>query len=160
MKIGVMRSNLAAPLHLGLGHSKANQLGQDLPENYKPLVGSAAEAMRDWLGALRAARITSGPIFRRVLAGDRMGTPLGAEGVRFIVKARCAAAGLDRRFSAHSLRSGFVTEAGLCDMQIGEAMAMTGRLPVGGDPSQQGGQHAGYAAAEGRIGRGSTGLRQ
>ncbi|MEB0060367.1 integrase, partial [Variovorax sp. LG9.2] len=25
-----------------LGHSKSNQLGQDLPENYKPLVGSAA----------------------------------------------------------------------------------------------------------------------
>ena len=36
-----------------------------MPENYKPLVGSAAEAMRDWIGALRAAKITSGPIFRR-----------------------------------------------------------------------------------------------
>ena len=43
------------------------------------------------------------------------------------------------------------TEAGLRDMPIGEAMAMTGRLPVGGDPSQQGGQHAGYAAAEGTV---------
>ena len=101
-----------------------------VPENYKPLVGSAAEAMRDWIGALRAAKISSGPIFRRVLAGDRMGTPLGAEGVRFIVKSRCAAAGLDGRFSAHSLRSGFVTEAGLRDMPIGEAMAMTGHRTV------------------------------
>ena len=113
-----------------LGHSKANQLGQDLPENYKPLVGSAAQAMRTWIGALRAAKITTGPIFRRVLAGDRMGAPLGAEGVRFIVKARCAAAGLEGRFSAHSLRSGFVTEAGLRDMPIGEAMAMTGHRTV------------------------------
>ncbi|MEB0060114.1 hypothetical protein [Variovorax sp. LG9.2] len=125
-----MRSNLAAPLHLCLGHSKANQLGQDLPENYKPLVGSAAEAMRDWLGALRAAKITSGPTFRRVMAGDRIGAPLGAEGVRFIVRSRCAAVGLDGRFSAHSLRSDFVTEAGLRDVPMGEAMAMTGYRTV------------------------------
>ena len=55
-----------------------------------------------------------------------MGAPLGAEGVRFVVKARCAAAGLEGRISAHSLRSGFVTEAGLLVMAIGEAMAMTG----------------------------------
>ena len=43
---------------------------------------------------------------------------------------RCAAAGLDGRFSAHSLRSGFVTEAGLRDMPVGEAMAMTGHRTV------------------------------
>ena len=36
----------------------------------------------------------SRPLHTKNLAGDRMGTPLGAEGVRFIVKARCAAAGL------------------------------------------------------------------
>ena len=46
------------------------------------------------------------------------------------MKARCAAAGLEGRFSAHSLRSGFVTEAGLRDMPIGEAMAMTGHRTV------------------------------
>ncbi|WP_409054824.1 hypothetical protein [Variovorax sp. GrIS 2.14] len=57
-----------------------------------------------------------------------MGAPLGAEGVRFIVKARCAAAGLEGRFSAHSLRSDFVTEADLRDMPIGE-MAATSGLP-------------------------------
>lgn len=74
--------------------------------------------------------ITTGPISWQVLAADRMGAPLGAEGVRFIVKARCAAAGLEGRFSAHSLRSGFVTEAGLRDMPIGEAMAMTGHRTV------------------------------
>ena len=72
----------------------------------------------------------SRPLHTKNLAGDRMGTPMGAEGVRFIVKARCAAAGLEGRFSAHSLRSGFVTEAGLRDMPIGEAMAMTGHLTV------------------------------
>ena len=61
--------------------------------------------MRTWIAALRAAKITTGPIFWRVLAGDRTGAPLGTEGMRFIVKARCAAAGLEGRFSAHSLRS-------------------------------------------------------
>ena len=47
-----------------------------------------------------------------------MGAPLGAEDVRFIVKAPCAAAGLEGRFSVHSLRSGFVTEAGLREMPM------------------------------------------
>ena len=61
-----------------------------------------------------------------------MGAPLGAEGERFIVKARCVAAveGLGARFLADSLRSGFVTEAGPRDMPVGEAMAMTGHRTV------------------------------
>ena len=76
--------------------------------------------------------ITTGPISWQVLAADRMGAPLGAEGERFIVKARCVAAveGLGARFLADSLRSGFVTEAGPRDMPVGEAMAMTGHRTV------------------------------
>lgn len=47
--------------------------------------------------------------------------------VRKIVKARCALAGLSEElYSAHSLRSGFVTEAGRRRMPAADAMAMTG----------------------------------
>jgi hypothetical protein len=60
-----------------------------------------------------------------------MGKKLGTEGlsgtaVRDIVKARCALAGVGEDFSADSLRSGFVTEAGRQNMPLQETMAMTG----------------------------------
>jgi integrase len=46
--------------------------------------------------------------------------------IRKIVKQSCLQAGLVGDFSAHSLRSGFVTEAGLRRMDTADAMAMTG----------------------------------
>ena len=42
------------------------------------------------------------------------------------MKARCALAGVGDDFTAHSLRSGFVTEAGRQNMPLQETMAMTG----------------------------------
>lgn len=109
-----------------LGRSKTNPEAEDRPEDHKPLEGEAAVALDDWLRALRAAQITTGPIFRRVSTAGRIGVPLTSEGVRSIVKARCAAAELPGSYSAHSLRSGFVTEAGRRDLSAGVAMAMTG----------------------------------
>jgi integrase len=50
--------------------------------------------------------------------------------VRDIVKERCALAGIEGRFSAHSLRAGFVTEAGKQNMPLPETMAMTGHQSV------------------------------
>ena len=47
-----------------------------------------------------------------------------------IVQARCALAGVEGEFSAHSLRSGFVTEAGRQNMPLAETMAMTGHQSV------------------------------
>ncbi|MBT2300989.1 hypothetical protein J7E70_10990 [Variovorax paradoxus] len=46
--------------------------------------------------------------------------------MRDIVKERGALAGVGDNFSAHSLRSGFVTEAGRQNMPLQETMAMTG----------------------------------
>ena len=45
-------------------------------------------------------------------------------------KERCALAGIEGRFSAHSLRAGFVTEAGKQNMPLPETMAMTGHQSV------------------------------
>lgn len=104
--------------------SKTNQSGVDRPENLKPVVGPAGAALAQWL---QAAGISEGPIFRRIFRNGRVGdaalTPLS---VNNIVKERCALAGIEGNFSAHSLRSGFVTEAGRQSMALVDTMAMTG----------------------------------
>jgi integrase len=110
-----------------LAFSKTNQSGVDQPENHKPVAGIAGEALTQWL---QISKITSGPIFRRIRKGGHLGEALSPAAVRDIVKARCALAGIEGDFSAHSLRSGFVTEAGRQNIPLAETMAMTGHHSV------------------------------
>lgn len=110
-----------------LVHSKTNQAGRDKPENDKPLLGTAATAMTDWL---QVSGIVEGPIFRQVRKGGQLGPALAGAAVRDIVKHRSDLAGIDGDFSAHSLRSGFITEAGRRNMPLAETMAMTGHQSV------------------------------
>ncbi|WP_315531485.1 site-specific integrase [Delftia acidovorans] len=110
-----------------LAHSKTNQSGRDAPENHKPVTGRAAQALADWL---RAAAIQEGLIFRRIRKGGHVGEPLSPAAVRDIVKQRCALAGVEGDFSAHSLRSGFVTEAGRQNVPLPDTMALTGHSSV------------------------------
>ena len=110
-----------------LAYSKANQAGMDLPENIKPLLGAAAAALTAWL---QASGIDSGPVFRRVRKGGYLGEALSPAAVRAIVKERCTLAGIEGNFSAHSLRSGFVTEAGRQQVPLADTMAMTGHQSV------------------------------
>lgn len=110
-----------------LAYSKTNQSGLAQPENSKPVLGIAAEALQIWLDT---SGITEGRIFRRVLKGGHVGATLSAAAVRDIVLARCLAAGIEGAFSAHSLRSGFVTEAGRQNVPLAETMAMTGHHSV------------------------------
>jgi integrase len=110
-----------------LAFSKTNQSGADQPENHKPVVGLAGEALAQWL---QMSKITSGPIFRRIRKGGHLGEALSPAAVRDIVKVRCALAGIEGDFSAHSLRSGFVTEAGRQSIPLAETMAMTGHHSV------------------------------
>ncbi|SDC41861.1 Aminotransferase class-III [Variovorax sp. CF079] len=79
---------------------------------------------------LQAHGVQEGPIFRRIRKGGHLGEPLAPAAVRDIVKERCALAGIEGRFSAHSLRAGFVTEAGKQNMPLPETMAMTGHQSV------------------------------
>ncbi|MFJ1299330.1 site-specific integrase [Pseudomonadota bacterium AL_CKDN230030165-1A_HGKHYDSX7] len=110
-----------------LNHSKTNQGGQARADALKPVIGRAARALDAWVAA---AGLTEGAIFRRVLKGGHVGGPLSAEAVRRIVQARCAQAGLEGDYAAHSLRSGFVTEAGRAGVPIADVMAMTGHASV------------------------------
>ena len=110
-----------------LAYSKTNQSGLDQPENSKPVLGLAADALRAWLDL---SGITEGRLFRRVLKGGHLGPALTAAAVRDIVKMRCVLAGVAGDFSAHSLRSGFVTEAGRQNVPLAETMTMTGHRSV------------------------------
>ncbi|MCP3022419.1 site-specific integrase [Cupriavidus basilensis] len=110
-----------------LGWSKTNQTGADLPDKAKPVIGAAGAALEAWLAA---TGIGDGAIFRRVRRGGHVGEALSDAAVRKIVRQRCEAAGLEGDFSAHSLRSGFVTEAASRQVPMAEAMAMTGHTSV------------------------------
>lgn len=110
-----------------LTSSKTNQTGQDRADTHKPLVGRAAQALEAWLAA---AQIHEGALFRRVRRGGVVCEALSAEAIRRIVRARAAQAGLSGQYSAHSLRSGFVTEAGRQGIPLPEVMALTGHASV------------------------------
>ncbi len=110
-----------------LVYSKTNQAGVDRPENYKPVLGQAGQALDAWL---RAGGIAEGRIFRRVRRGGHIGEALSDAAIRDIVMARCKLAALDGDYSAHSIRSGFVTEADHQDVPLKETMAMTDHRTV------------------------------
>lgn len=74
----------------------------------KAIPGRSAQALSAWL---EAAEIREGPIFQRIWK-DCAGPTLLSGSVATIVKCRANMAGLEGDFGAHSLRSGFVTEAG------------------------------------------------
>ncbi len=104
-------------------HSKTNQSGVIRPDAEKPVLDEAADALSSWL---RRSGIQTGPIFRRIRRGEKIGEPLAAAAVRDIVRERAALAGLPDHFAAHSLRSGFVTEAARQNVSLGDTMALTG----------------------------------
>jgi integrase len=88
------------------------------------IVGRPVDMLKAWI---HRAGITKGPVFRRI---DRWGTlqerALTPQSVNLILKKRIAGAGLDPRdYSAHGLRSGFLTEAARRGIALPEAMAQS-----------------------------------
>jgi integrase len=113
-----------------LGWSETHRSARQDPANIKPVRGVAAAALETWMKALLDFRITHGPIFRRIL-NDRIAEPLKDGAVRDIIRRRARLADQPLgQLSAHSLRSGFVSEAGRQGVSIGEIMAMTGHRGV------------------------------
>lgn len=110
-----------------LARSKTNQTGAPSPNRVKPVVGRAGAALSRWLSV---SGVKTGAIFRQVNRGGGVGEALSPAAVREIVIARCSKAGIHGDFSAHSLRSGFVTEAGRRNMPPAEAMKMTDHKSV------------------------------
>ncbi|WP_230771542.1 site-specific integrase [Sphingomonas sp. Leaf4] len=86
----------------GRGHSVA------IPD------GRRLEPVRHYRAWLDKAAIAHGPVFRKLTPQGRLTEhPMSAQGVALIVKAAAQAAGYPPAlFSGHSLRAGFLTEAG------------------------------------------------
>ena len=105
-------------LSIHLGRTKTSGADHD---EVVSLAGRPVEALNTWL---TAARIDSGSVFRAI---DRWGNvsrrALDPKAVNDIVKQRAALAGLDPAdFSAHGLRSGYLTEAANRGVPLPEAM--------------------------------------
>ncbi|MDH1105154.1 site-specific integrase [Pseudomonas otitidis] len=120
LQIGDVRRLDADTWLYALGTTKTDTGGL---RREKPLRGPAALALAAWL---EVAPAESGPLFRRIYRGGKVGPQgLSADQVARIVQRRAQLAGLDGDWAAHSLRSGFVTEAGRQSVPLGEVMAMT-----------------------------------
>jgi len=107
---------LSLPIHLG----RTKTSGADKDEVVY-LTGRPVEALNEWL---QAARIDRGSIFRKI---DRWGNisarALEPSAVNAIVKQRATMAGLEPAdYSAHGLRSGYLTEAASRGIPLPEAM--------------------------------------
>jgi integrase len=105
-------------LSIHLGRTKNSGAGQD---EVVYLTGRPVEALNAWLAA---AKIDNGSVFRGI---DRWGhvsrRALDPKAVNDIVKQRVKMAGLDvGEFSAHGLRSGYLTEAANRGIPLLEAM--------------------------------------
>lgn len=120
IQIGDVRELDADTWLYALGITKTDTSGT---RREKPLRGQAAVALAKWI---EVAPANSGPLFRRIFKGGRVSNNgLSSDQVARIVKRRAMLAGLDGDWGAHSLRSGFVTEAGRQGVPLGEIMAMT-----------------------------------
>lgn len=105
---------------LTLGATKTDASGV---QREKPLRGDAAHALQAWI---TDAKLANGALFRRLFRGETVGqNALTGDQVARIVQRRALLAGLQGDWAAHSLRSGFVTEAGRQGVALGEVMAMT-----------------------------------
>lgn len=104
-----------------LPRSKTDQLGKG---HMVPLKGRVARALVHWL---ERSTIQTGHLFRSVHKdGKTIAGPLGPKELYRIVQGRLKKAGYNyKKFGAHSLRSGFVTEAGRRGKPLGDVMQMT-----------------------------------
>lgn len=131
-------------LSIHLGRTKTSGAEND---EVVYVTGRPVDALNAWLSA---SKIDSGSVFRAI---DRWGNvsrrALDPKAVNDIVKHRAALAGLEAgEFSAHGLRSGYLTEAANCGISLPEAMEQSRHRSV-----QQASSY--YNSAQRRSGRAS-----
>ena len=98
--------------------------------------------MRKWRGTGRSRKLTnrkwlvqsglrSGTLFRGIHNNGRLNDGISGRTINRIVKRRIKLIGLDPdQFGAHSLRSGFITEAARSGATLGDAMTLSGHRCV------------------------------
>lgn len=99
-------------LTITVASSKTDQFGEG--QGVAVLDGPRLEPVRHYEAWIAIAGIAEGPVFRKLTPQGRLtDKPMSTKGVALVVKAAAAAAGYPAEaFSGHSLRAGFLTEAG------------------------------------------------
>jgi integrase len=97
-------------LKITIRHSKTDQEGEGATiAIVRGSITCPVEALKAWRDA---AGIRTGPVFRSIRKGGKVGSRLSAQSVADIVKAHAENVGLDPAlFAGHSLRAGFLTSA-------------------------------------------------
>jgi len=104
-------------LSIRLGRTKTAAADDD---EHVLLIGRPVTALKRWLAE---AQIKDGPVFRRIDQWGNVDRRVTPQSVNLILKSRCRQAGLDPAlFSAHGLRSGYLTEAANRAIPLPEAM--------------------------------------
>ncbi len=110
---------------LYIRRSKTDQGGKGLEV---PIIGQAAIVLKAWLVQ---SGLRSGALFRGINTNGSMNNTISGRTINRIVKRRVAMIGLEPdQFGAHSLRSGFITEAARSGATLGDAMALSGHKCV------------------------------
>jgi hypothetical protein len=135
-------SPLLPCLKIALGRTKTMTASDD---SFVLLIGPPVAALQEWF---ERADITKGPVFRAIDRWEGLEPQaLTPQAVNLILKRRCRAAGLDPTlFSAHGLRSGYLTEAAQVGVSLPEAMQQSQHRSI-----QQAGSY--YNDAERRQGK-------
>ncbi|WP_275100176.1 site-specific integrase [Sedimenticola hydrogenitrophicus] len=102
---------------------RTNKTDQQGKGHLVPVLGPAAAALSRWL---MAAGIRDGAIFRSIKPDGRLCQNICGRTINRLVKTHSQLAGLDPAlYGAHSLRSGYLTEAGKAGTQPWQAMALS-----------------------------------
>jgi integrase len=119
-------SPLLTCLKIKLGRTKTKNSEHN---PYAYLVGKPADQLLYWI---KRARLEMGTVFRAIDQWGNLSTrPLNSQSVNLIVKSRLGNAGFsEAEFSAHGLRSGYLTEAANQGIPLPEAMAQSGHTSV------------------------------
>lgn len=112
-------SDLLACASIRLGRTKTEESSSD--DNQVVIIGRPVDALKTWL---EAATITEGAVFRAIDQWGNLKTrALTPQSINAVLKARIKMAGFDpKNYSAHGLRSGFLTEAAQRGIPIQDAM--------------------------------------
>lgn len=115
----------------GLGYTitiRRSKTDQDGVGKTVPIKSRAADAVEAWLAE---SGIVEGHLFRGISPAGRLNDGIGGQTIARMIQRRAALAGLDPAdFGGHSLRSGFVTEAGRRGVSLQDTMALSGHRSV------------------------------
>lgn len=98
------------------------------PVSPKPIQDAAAAELRNWIA--RSGR-TSGPVFWEIdVHGHITDRPMSDQAIYRLIKRLAELAGVPGAWGGHSLRAGFITQAGAERHSLGETMDLSGHTSV------------------------------